>query len=645
MDDNDTQISGSDSPESPLESPPESAIGVEVIRAHLRTLPGSPGVYRMLGEGGDALYVGKAKNLRKRVANYTVPQRQSMRIRRMIAQVRSMEFVTTHTEAEALLLEANLIKRLTPRYNILLRDDKSFPYILVTSDHAFPRVVKYRGARTRQGEYFGPFASAGAVNESLAVLQRAFLLRTCADTVFDSRTRPCLLYQIKRCSGPCADIVSAADYNELVDQARAFLTGRSKDIQRDLAVRMQEASDAMNYEKAAGFRDRIRAMTTIQSRQDINLAQIGDADLIGLHAAGGQACIQVFFVRSGQNYGNRAYFPSHAADAEPAQILEAFIGQFYADKQPPKLILLSHPVAEKALLAEALCERAGHKVNIEVPQRGDKKNLVQLAATNAEAALGRRFVESVSQRRHLDGLAQVMGIEGQIERIEVYDNSHIQGTNAVGAMIVAGPDGFMKNAYRKFNIKSAAQFPSAQRGAPAGDDYAMMREVLTRRFSRALGEDPDRTSGQWPDLVLIDGGLGQLGIALEVFAELGVRDVCVCAIAKGPNRNAGEERLFLPGREPIRLDPQDPVLYFVQRLRDEAHRFAIGTHRAKRAKTMEKSPLDEIPNVGGARKKALLHHFGSARAVGQAGLADLEAVEGISKGLARRIYDWFHPEG
>ena len=641
MNDNDIQISLSPG----SESPPSAEIGVEVIRAHLRTLPGSPGVYRMLGEGGDALYVGKAKNLKKRVANYTVPHRQSMRIRRMIAQVRSMEFVTTHTEAEALLLEANLIKRLTPRYNILLRDDKSFPYILVTSDHAYPRVVKYRGARTRQGEYFGPFASAGAVNESLAVLQRAFLLRTCADTVFDSRTRPCLLYQIKRCSGPCADIVSAADYNELVDQARAFLTGRSKDIQRDLAARMQEASDAMDYEKAAGFRDRIRAMTTIQSRQDINMAAIGDADLIGMHTAGGQACIQVFFVRAGQNYGNRAYFPSQAADAEPAQILEAFIGQFYADKQPPKLILLSHPVAEKALLAEALCERAGYRVNLEIPQRGDKKNLVQLAATNAEAALSRRFVESVSQRRHLDGLAQVMGIEGQIERIEVYDNSHIQGTNAVGGMIVAGPDGFMKSAYRKFNIKTGADFPSSKRGAPMGDDYAMMREVLTRRFARAIGEDPDRTSGQWPDLVLIDGGLGQLGIALEVFAELGVRDVCVCAIAKGPNRNAGEERLFLPGRDPILLDPQDPVLYFLQRLRDEAHRFAIGTHRAKRAKTMEKSPLDEIANVGGARKKALLHHFGSARAVAQAGLSDLEAVEGISKGLARRIYDWFHPEG
>ncbi len=641
MDDNDSQIASLEA----LEAPSAAAVGVEVIRAHLRTLPGSPGVYRMLGEGGDALYVGKAKNLKKRVANYTVPQRQSMRIRRMIAQVRSMEFVTTHTEAEALLLEANLIKRLTPRYNILLRDDKTFPYILVTSDHAYPRVVKYRGARTRQGEYFGPFASVGAVNESLAVLQRAFLLRTCADTVFESRTRPCLLYQIKRCSGPCADVVSAADYNELVDQARAFLTGRSQDIQRDLAVRMQAASDAMDYEKAAGFRDRIRAMTTIQSRQDINMAAIGDADLIGMHTAGGQACIQVFFVRSGQNYGNRAYFPAQAADAEPAQILEAFIGQFYADKQPPKLLLLSHPVAEKVLLAEALSERAGYKVTLEIPQRGDKKNLVQLAATNAEAALGRRFVESVSQRRHLDGLAQVMGIDGQIERVEVYDNSHIQGTNAVGGMIVAGPDGFMKNAYRKFNIKSQATFPSAERGAPMGDDYAMMREVLTRRFARALGEDPDRTGGQWPDLVLIDGGLGQLGIALEVFAELGVRDVCVCAVAKGPNRDAGEERLFLPGREPIRLDPQDPVLYFVQRLRDEAHRFAIGTHRAKRAKSMEKSPLDEIPNVGGARKKALLHHFGSARAVGQAGLTDLEAVEGISKGLARRIYDWFHPEG
>jgi excinuclease ABC subunit C len=640
MNDNDIHSGAPEGPESP-----QSAIGVEVIRAHLRTLPGRPGVYRMLGEGGDALYIGKAKNLKKRVASYTLPQRQSMRIRRMIGQVRSMEFVTTHTEAEALLLEANLIKRLTPRYNILLRDDKSFPYILVTSDHSFPRVVKYRGARSRQGEYFGPFASAGAVNESLAVLQRAFLLRTCADTVFESRTRPCLLYQIKRCSGPCAEIVGAAEYNELVDQARAFLTGRSQEIQRDLAARMQEASDMMDYEKAAGFRDRIRAMTTIQSRQDVNMATIGDADLIGMHAAGGQACIQVFFVRSGQNYGNRAYFPSHAADAEPAQILEAFIGQFYADKQPPKLILLSRPVAEKALLADALCERAGYKVTIEVPQRGDKKKLVQLAAINAEAALSRRFVESVSQRRHLDGLAAVMGIEGQIERVEVYDNSHIQGTNAVGAMIVAGPGGFMKNAYRKFNIKTAAQFPSAQRGAPSGDDYAMMREVLTRRFSRALGEDPDRTSGQWPDLVLIDGGLGQLGIAQEVFAELGVRDVCVCAVAKGPNRNAGEERLFLPGREPIRLDPQDPVLYFVQRLRDEAHRFAIGTHRAKRAKTMEKSPLDEIPNVGGARKKALLHHFGSARAVGQAGLADLEAVDGISKGLARRIYDWFHPEG
>ncbi len=628
-----------------LEAAHEGVVGVDVIRAYLRSLPGNPGVYRMLDGEGGALYVGKAKNLKKRVANYTNLARQSMRIRRMVAQVRSMEFVNTHTEAEALLLEANLIKRLAPRYNILLRDDKSFPYILVTGDHSYPRVVKYRGARSRQGQYFGPFASAGAVNESLAVLQRAFLLRTCADTIFDARTRPCLLYQIKRCSGPCVGIVREADYGELVDQARAFLTGRSQEIQRELAVRMQAASDAQEYEKAAGFRDRIKAMATIQSRQDINMADIGDADLIGMHVAGGQACVQVFFIRSGQNYGNRAYFPSHAGDAEPAQILEAFIGQFYADKIPPKLLLLSHPVAEKALLTEALSERAGYTVRIEIPQRGSKKNLIQLAATNAASALGRRFVESASQRRNFDGLAVVMGIEGAIERIEVYDNSHIQGTNAVGGMIVAGPDGFVKNAYRKFNIRTGGDFPAAKRGAPLGDDYAMMREVLTRRFARALGEDPDRTSGQWPDLVLIDGGLGQLGIALEVFAELGVRDVCVCAIAKGPNRNAGEERLFLPGRDPIRLESQDPVLYFLQRLRDEAHRFAIGTHRAKRAKSMEKSPLDDIQNVGGARKRALLHHFGSARAVGQAGLSDLEAVEGISKGLARRIYDWFHPEG
>lgn len=628
-----------------LDAAHEGVVGVDVIRAYLRSLPGNPGVYRMLDGEGGALYVGKAKNLKKRVANYTNLARQSMRIRRMVAQVRSMEFVNTHTEAEALLLEANLIKRLAPRYNILLRDDKSFPYILVTGDHSYPRVVKYRGARSRQGQYFGPFASAGAVNESLAVLQRAFLLRTCADTIFDARTRPCLLYQIKRCSGPCVGIVSEADYGELVDQARAFLTGRSQEIQRELAVRMQAASDAQEYEKAAGFRDRIKAMATIQSRQDINMADIGDADLIGMHVAGGQACVQVFFIRSGQNYGNRAYFPSHAGDAEPAQILEAFIGQFYADKIPPKLLLLSHPVAEKALLTEALSERAGYTVRIEIPQRGSKKNLIQLAATNAASALGRRFVESASQRRNFDGLAVVMGIEGAIERIEVYDNSHIQGTNAVGGMIVAGPDGFVKNAYRKFNIRTGGDFPAAKRGAPLGDDYAMMREVLTRRFARALGEDPDRTSGQWPDLVLIDGGLGQLGIALEVFAELGVRDVCVCAIAKGPNRNAGEERLFLPGRDPIRLESQDPVLYFLQRLRDEAHRFAIGTHRAKRAKSMEKSPLDDIQNVGGARKRALLHHFGSARAVGQAGLSDLEAVEGISKGLARRIYDWFHPEG
>jgi len=619
--------------------------GVEVIRERVKTLPGNPGVYRMLNAKGEVLYVGKAKNLKKRVTSYTHPMRQSIRIRRMIGQVRAMEFVTTHTEAEALLLEANLIKQFAPRYNILLRDDKSFPYILVTGDHAYPRVVKYRGARTKKGEYFGPFASAGAVNESLAVLQRAFLLRTCADTVFESRTRPCLLFQIKRCSGPCAELISETDYATLVDEARAFLTGRSRDIQKVLAEQMQASSDAMDFEKAAVLRDRIRAMTTIQSHQDINIAEIGDADLIGLHAAGGQACIQVFFIRSGQNYGNRAYFPSHVGEEDLPHILEAFIGQFYANKVPPKLILLSHAVAEKELLEEALCERAGHRVTIELPKRGPKSNLVRLAQNNAQAALSRRLGESASQRSLLEGLAKVMGIEGPIERVEVYDNSHIQGTNAVGGMIVAGPEGFIKNAYRKFNIRTQASFPSAERGAPMGDDYAMMREVLTRRFARAIGEDPERTSGQWPDLVLIDGGKGQLSVTLEVFAELGISDVCVCAIAKGPNRDAGEERLFLPGKEPISLGKKDPVLYFLQRLRDEAHRFAIGTHRARRAKANEKSPLDDIPNVGAARKRALLHHFGSGKAVGTAGLTDLEAVPGVSKALARRIYDWFHPEG
>ncbi len=622
------------------EVPEATEKGVNVIKAYLKTLPGDPGVYRMLNKDGDVLYVGKAKNLKKRVSNYANLNRQSIRIQRMINQTCSMEFVTTHTEAEALLLEANLIKKLTPRYNILLRDDKSFPYILITGDHEYPQVLKYRGARKREGEYFGPFASAGAVNQSLAVLQRAFLLRSCTDSVFASRTRPCLLYQIKRCSGPCVEITGEEDYAKLVEQARSFLTGKSQLMQKQLAEEMQELSDTLQFEEAAVLRDRIKAMTNIQSHQDIHAPDIDEADIIALHQKAGQVCIQVFFLRSGANYGNRAYYPSHTADAEPEQIMEAFLSQFYTNKVPPKLILLSHGVVEKDLLTEALSERAGRRVRLSVPSRGDKRNLVQLAEENAKKALSRRLVESASQRQLLEGLAEKLELEQAPERIEVYDNSHISGTNAIGAMIVSGPEGFIKNAYRKFNIKTVGE----STGTQAADDYAMMREVLTRRFSRAQKEDPDRSDGQWPDLVLIDGGAGQLSATLEVFGELGISDVNVAAIAKGPDRNAGRERMFLPDREPFILDSRDPVLYFLQRLRDEAHRFAISTHRARRAKNMERSPLDEIQGVGGARKKALLHHFGSARAVSQAGLADLEAVDGISKSIAERIYGWFHPE-
>ncbi len=620
-----------------------SMLGVEVIRGHLKTLPGSPGVYRMISDKGDVLYVGKAKNLKKRVANYTNLNRQSIRIKRMINMTRSMEFVTTHTEAEALLLEANLIKKLVPRYNILLRDDKSFPSILITGDHDYPQVLKHRGARKRKGEYFGPFASAGAVNQSLAVLQRAFLLRSCTDTVFAARTRPCLLYQIKRCAAPCVDIMDQSDYLGLVDQARAFLTGKSVAIQKQLAADMQKSSDAQEYEKAAEIRDRIHAMTSIQAHQDIHAAQVDEADIIGLYQAGGQTCIQVFFLRANCNYGNRAYYPSHPSDADTGQILEAFIGQFYANKVPPKLLLLSEAVPEKAVLTQALTNRAERKVRVEIPSRGEKKNLIGLALENARKALGRRMAESASQRKLLDALVEPFALEAPPDRIEVYDNSHTGGTNAVGGMIVAGPEGFIKNAYRKFNIRTV--LPDAAPGeAQAGDDYAMMREVLTRRFSRALKEDPERNAGQWPDLILIDGGAGHLGVALEVFEELGISDVSVAAIAKGPDRNAGRERLFLPEKKPFSLDSRDPVLYFLQRLRDEAHRFAIGTHRARRGKRIERSPLDEIQGVGGMRKKALLHHFGSARAVAQAGLADLESVDGISRAMAVKIYDWFHPE-
>ena len=617
--------------EAPLEK------GLSVIRSYVKRLPGTPGVYRMLNEAGDALYVGKAKNLKRRVASYTNPQRQSIRILRMIAQTASMEFIETHTEAEALLLEANLIKKLEPRYNILLRDDKSFPFIRITAGHDFPRVLKHRGAQPKEDEFFGPFASAWAVNQTLDILQRAFLLRTCSDSVFAGRTRPCLLYQIKRCSAPCVEgKVRREDYRALVDQARDFLRGKSRHIMDDLAAKMQTASDAMEYEQAAQYRDRIQAMARVSERQDVHLVKLGDADVIAAHREGGHTCIQVFFYRNGGNFGNRAYFPSQAKDAEIGEVIEAFIGQFYANKPPPKTLLLSHEAPGHTVLEEALAVRAGHKVSVVAPQRGDKRALVDQAAANAKSALARRMAESASQRRLLETLADILELDGLPERIEVYDNSHVSGTNAVGAMIVAGPEGFTKNQYRKFNIKGDI--------AP-GDDYAMAREVLTRRFSRALKENPDRADNSWPDLVLIDGGRGQLGIALEVFEELGVEDVPLVGIAKGPDRNAGEERLYLPGKDaPIRLGKNDPVLYFLQRLRDEAHRFAIGTHRAKRSKGLKRSQLDEVPGIGGKRKRALLNRFGSADGVASAGLSDLETVDGISRTMAKTIYDFFHDQ-
>ena len=588
----------------------------------------------------------------------------------MVAETRDMEFITTHTEAEALLLEANLIKQYAPRYNILLRDDKSFPSILVTNDHSFPQILKHRGARKRKGQYFGPFASAGAVNQTLNILQRAFLLRTCNNTVFESRTRPCLLFQIKRCAAPCVGRVSEEEYGALVGQAREFLLGKASKIQQAFAEKMQEASDGLDFEAAAEYRDRIKALTRVQAHQDINLETIENADVIAAHQADGLTCVQVFFFRSGSNYGNRAYFPSHARGEDITDVLEAFIGQFYANKIPPDYILISHALKNQTLVADALSVHAERRVQVVAPKRGKKRNVIEHVMVNAQEALSRRLNESATQRKLLEGLAQVLDLESSPQRIEVYDNSHISGTKAVGAMIVAGPEGMMKNAYRKFNIRgsdeaqknqtpksgSVGNQASAHSGEladaeqegfepyAAGDDYAMMREVLTRRFSRALKEDPDRQRGQWPDLVLIDGGAGQLGVAQEVFAELGIDDVSVAAIAKGPDRHAGRERIYQTNRESFTLESRDPVQYFLQRLRDEAHRFAIGSHRARRSKSIARSSLDEIPGIGGKRKKALLHHFGSAQAVAEAGLVDLEAAEGISKAMANKLYEWFHAD-
>ena len=634
--------------------------GVAVIKTQLKTLPNGPGVYRMLNARGDALYVGKANSLRRRVTSYTQLGRLSQRLQRMVSETCALEVVTTHTEVEALLLESNLIKRLRPRYNILLRDDKSFPYILMTGDHAWPRIKKYRGARNQPGTYHGPFASAGAVNRTLSALERAFLLRSCSDAVFAGRTRPCLKYQLKRCSAPCVDRVSANDYGQLLKDANAFLAGRSREVQQRLAKAMQQASEQLDYETAARYRDRIRALTQIQARQDINVEglDLPDTDIAAAYTDAGQTCVQVFFFRGGRNYGNRAYFPRHDRSQGTEEVLSAFLAQFYENKPAPRLLLLSPRLPEQALLADALELRASHKVTLTHPQRGAKRKLLDHALANAREALARRLAESSSQRRLLERAAQLFGLDGVPERIEVYDNSHVSGTHATGAMIVAGPDGFIKNAYRKFTIRDVAarksatkqkngavQHSQAAAGADKiapGDDYAMMRQVLTRRLARVLKEYPGRDRGHWPDLIMLDGGAGQLSVALEVLADLGIADQPVVAIAKGADRNAGRERFFMPGRAPFSLEDKDPLLYFLQRLRDEAHRFAIGAHRAKRSRAIDRSPLEEIAGIGARRKRALLNHFGSARSVSRAGLADLEKVDGISKTVARRLYDHFH---
>ncbi|MCA0204421.1 MAG: excinuclease ABC subunit UvrC [Proteobacteria bacterium] len=605
--------------------------GHALIASYVRTLDGSPGVYRMLDAEARVLYVGKARNLKARVSNYARPSGHSGRIARMIHETRSMMFLTTRTETEALLLEQNLIKQLKPVYNVLLRDDKSFPNILIAKDHPFPQIRKHRGKRTGRGSYFGPFASAGAVNRTLNQLQKVFLLRSCADSSFNNRTRPCLLYQIKRCSGPCVDLISPEDYQTLVSDAERFLSGKTSHIQADLAQQMQEASEAMEFERAAALRDRIRALTAVQQGQGINPRGVEEADVIALHLEKGQACVQVFFIRANQSWGNKDFYPRTGSGAEEGEILEAFLAQFYDDKPPPRQILLSHPIDNEDLIHELLSARAGRNVELRVPQRGEKAELVENAARNARESLGRKMSESAAQSRLLEGLAEAFDLDEAPKRIEIYDNSHIQGAHAVGAMVVAGPEGWLKNQYRKFTIKTAP-----------GDDFGMMKEVLTRRFERLLKEDPGRVTEAWPDLLLIDGGAGQISAVAEVLAELGVDDVPFVGVAKGVDRDLGREEFHRPGARPFALRHNDPVLYFIQRLRDEAHRFAIGTHRAARAKATTSTPLDEVPGIGAARKRALLQHFGSAKAVTRAGLADLMAVPGISQAMAETVYNFFH---
>ena len=690
------ELEASDAPAGTL------AAGRSAIARAVKHAPSSPGVYRMIDEKGDVLYVGKAKNIKKRVMNYTRPVAYDARIARMISGTVSMEFITTKTETEALLLEANLIKRLRPRFNVLLRDDKSFPYILITSDHWAPQILKHRGARTRPGHYYGPFANAGAVNRTINALQRAFLLRSCSDSFFESRTRPCLLHQIKRCSAPCTREIDFAGYSELVREANAFLSGNSQSVQKELAVEMDKASAALDFEHAAIFRDRLAALSAVQSHQGINPRSVEEADVFAVHQAGGYTCIEVFFFRTGQNWGNRAYFPKADRALAEGEVLSAFMAQFYDDKPPPRLVLVSHDFEERALMADALTTKAGRKVEVSVPLRGERKELVQHALANAREALGRKLAETSSQQKLLKGLAETFGLPREPRRIEVYDNSHIAGTNAVGGMIVAGPEGFRKNQYRKFNIRSTDLTP--------GDDYGMMREVLQRRFKRLLAEAPraagteqpsplaseggeprsgepgegsafvigtdpspalaslghplpqgerereqvapdehiesdERDESPWPDLVLIDGGQGQLKVAYDTLTEMGITDVPLVSIAKGMDREAGRETFFMPGRAPFKLPPRDPLLYYIERLRDEAHRFAIGSHRARRKKDIREAGLQEIPGVGPTRKRALLRHFGTVKAIERASLPDLANVPGINAETARKIYEFFHEQG
>ncbi|MFG1414217.1 excinuclease ABC subunit UvrC [Xanthobacter sp. VTT E-85241] len=662
-------------------APGTLATGREAIARAVKHAPSGPGVYRMIAADGTVLYVGKAKSIKKRVLSYTRLVGHTNRIARMIAATVSMEFVSTRTESEALLLEANLVKQLKPRFNVLLRDDKSFPYILITADHPAPQILKHRGARSRPGHYYGPFASVWAVDRTINALQRAFLLRSCSDSYYENRTRPCLLFQIKRCSGPCTGEVSHADYAELVREARAFLTGRSRAVKEELAREMEAASEALEFERAGRLRDRLAALSAVQGSQGINPRSVEEADVFACYQQGGATCIEVFFFRTGQNWGNRAYYPRADKSLDEREVLGAFIAQFYEDKPCPRLILLSHEVEEQALIAEALSEKTGSKVEIATPRRGEKLDLVSHALQNAREALGRKLAETATQAKLLEGVQEAFALKGPPQRIEVYDNSHIMGTNAVGGMIVAGPEGFRKSQYRKFNIKSTDITP--------GDDFGMMREVLRRRFARLVKEAPrgaaptveehahapaadapladeeaapgavladaledpapavpdeaDATS-PWPDLVFIDGGLGQLNAARAILEELGITDVPLVGIAKGLDREAGREQFFIPGRQPFRLEPRDPVLYFVQRLRDEAHRFAIGSHRARRKKDITDAGLQAIPGVGPTRKRALLRHFGTLKAIEQASLADLEQVPGINASTAQAIYGYFHSQ-